>query len=226
MATTPRRTISQQDLENATRLKTAWLAYKEATKSTQAELAKILGFAGQGVVTQYLNGSIALNTDAILRFARALGVSPATINPELAGLSITPTDLRLVRVHILANLSGAPPGRLASIEIATSMDKKLYAVAVDTEGSEPFARKGSTLVVSQDEEPVSGDEVFMKYRVGKNDLHAIRVYVTTDLERRVAITRALGSKEFIETNLDDIELLDPIVSVERPQVARPKRQPQ
>lgn len=223
---TPRRTITDRDLANAARLKNIWLAYKEATKSTQTDLAEILGFAGQGVVTQYLNGSIALNTDAILRFARVLGVSPADINPELAGISIVPTDIRLTRIHILANLSGAPPGRHAGIEIATSMDKKLYAVAVDIDGSEPFARKGSTLVVSQDEEPVSGDEVFMKYRVGKNELHAIRVYVTTDLERRVAITRGLGSKEFIETSLDDIELLDPIVSVERPQVVRPKREPQ
>jgi len=184
----------------------------------------MLGFAGQGVVTQYLNGSIALNTDAILRFSRVLGCSPADINPDLLGISIAPTDMRLLRVPILATLSGAPPGRLSSIEIATTMDKKLYAVAVDTDGSEPFARKGSTLIVSQDEEPVSGDEVFMKYRVGSNDLHAIRVYVTTDLERGVAITRGLGSKEFLETNLTDIELLDPIVSVERPQVSRPKRE--
>lgn len=222
---TPRRNITPQDLENAARLKAKWIVYKEATKSTQADLAELLGFAGQGVVTQYLNGSIALNTDAILRFARVLGVTPAEINPDLAGISITPTDLRLTRVHIVASLSGAPPGRLSSIEIATTMDKKLYAVAVDTDGSEPFARKGSTLVVSQDEEPVSGDEVFMKYRVGTADLHAIRVYVTTDLERGVAITRALGSKEFIETNLTDIELLDPIISVERPQAVRPKRQP-
>lgn len=222
---TPRRTITPQDLDNAARLKSKWLAYKEATKTTQADLAEILGFAGQGVVTQYLNGLIALNTDAIIRFARVLGVRPEEINPDLAGITITPSDLHLVRVHILGTLSGASPGRLASIEIATTMDKKLYAVAVDTEGSEPFARKGSTLIVSQDEEPVSGDEVFMKYRVGNADLHAIRIYVTTDLERGVAITRGLGSKEFIETNLTDIELLDPIISVERPQVVRPKRQP-
>lgn len=221
---TPRRTITPHDVENAARLKAKWLAYKEATKTTQADLAKTLGFAGQGVVTQYLNGKIALNTDAILRFARVLGITPAEIDPDLAGLSITPTDMRLTRIHILANLSGAPPGRLASIEIATTMDKKLYAVAVDTDGSEPFARKGSTLVVSQDEEPVSGDEVFMKYRVGSTDLHAIRVYVTTDLERGVAITRGLNSKEFIETSLTDIELLDPIISVERPKVVRPLRQ--
>lgn len=221
---TPRRNITPQDLENAARLKAKWIVYKEATKSTQADLAELLGFAGQGVVTQYLNGSIALNTDAILRFARVLGVTPAEINPDLAGISITPKDMHLTRVPILGTLSGAPPGRLASIEIATTMDKKLYAVAVDTDGSEPFARKGSTLVVSQDEEPVSGDEVFMKYRVGGAELHAIRVYVTTDLERGVAITRGLGSKEFIETNLADIDLLDPIISVERPQVVRPKRQ--
>lgn len=223
---TPRRTITTNDLANAARLKNIWLAYKDATKSTQTDLAGAMGFSGQGVVTQYLNGIIALNTDVILRFARVFGVTPNEINPDLAGISIIPTELHLTRVHILATLSGAPPGRLASIEIATSMDKKLYAVAVDTEGSEPFARKGSTLVVSQDEDPVSGDAVFMKYRVGKNELHAIRIYVTTDLERRVAITRGLGSKEFIETNLDDIELLDPIVSVERPQVTRPKRQQQ
>lgn len=223
---TPRRNITPQDLENAARLKSIWLTYKESTKSTQTDLAAMMGFAGQGVVTQYLNGSIALNTDAILRFARVLGVSPEKINPDLAGISITPSELRLTRVPVVAALSGASPGRLASIEIATSMDKKLYAVSVDTDGSEPFARKGSTLVVSQDEDPVSGDEVFMKYRVGSTNLHAIRVYVTTDLEKRVAVTRALGSKDFLETSLDDIELLDPIVSVERPQVARPRRQPQ
>jgi transcriptional regulator with XRE-family HTH domain len=220
---TPRR-ITPQDLENAVRLKAIWLAFKESTKSTQTDLAQMMGFAGQGVVTQYLNGSIALNTDAILRFARVLGVTPEKINPELAGISITPTDLRLTRVNVLFTLSGAPAGRLASIEIATGMDRKLYAVAVDTDGSEPFARKGSTLVVSQDEDPVSGDEVFMRYRVGTNELHAIRIYVTTNLETRVAVTRALGSKDFIETSLDDIELLDPIVSVERPQITRPKRE--
>lgn len=221
---TLRRTITPQDLENAARLKASWLAYKEATKSTQADLAKLMGFAGQGVVTQYLNGNIALNTDAILRFARVLGVAPEKINPELAGISITPSDLHLVRVPVLFALSGAEVGRLASIEIATGMNKKLYAVSVDTDGSEPFARKGSTLVCSQDEDPVSGDEVFMRYRVGAQELHAIRVYVTTNLETRVAVTRPLGSKEFIETNLDDIDLLDPIVSVERPQVTRPQRQ--
>ncbi|WP_052321214.1 helix-turn-helix domain-containing protein [Pseudomonas fluorescens] len=221
---TPRRTITPHDLDNAARLKSKWLAYKEATKTTQADLAEYLGFAGQGVVTQYLNGLIALNTDAIIRFARVLGVKPEEINPDLAGISITPTDMRLVRIHILANLSGAPPGRHAGIEIATTMDMKLYAVAVDIDGSEPFARKGSTLIVSQDEEPVSGDEVFMKYRVGDTDLHAIRIYVTTDLERGVAITRGLDSKEFLETNLSDIELLDPIISVERPKVARQKRE--
>ena len=104
------------------------------------------------------------------------------------------------------------------------MDKKLYAVAVDVDGSEPFARKGSTLIVSQDEEPVSGDEVFMKYRVDGRDCHAVRVYVTTDLERGVAVTSSIGSRDFHETQLCDIELLDPIVSVERPQTVRPKRQ--
>lgn len=216
------RIITAEDRENAQRLYAIWSAYKARTKATQADLAKMMGFSGQAVVSQFLNCAVAMNTDVIIRFARILGVDPEKIDPRLAGIKITTTQLHTRSVPIIATLSGQRLSALATIEIATSMEKELYAVAVDTDGFEPYAKKGSTLIVSQDEDPISGDEVFMRVKVAGATTHTVRVYVTTDLERNVAVTRTL-SGETLETDLEHIELMDPIVAIERPQVARPQR---
>lgn len=217
------RTITPEDRANANRLYGIWNAYKARTKATQADLAKAMGFSSQAVVSQFLTCAIALSTDATLKFARALGVEPAQIDPRLEGIRLTIPSVKTRSVPIIATLSGQRPPALASIEIATSMEKELYAVAVDTDGFEPLAKKGSTLIVSQDEEPVSGDEVFMRLQVGGAMTHTVRVFVTTDLERNIAVTKTL-SGELLETSLEHIDLMDPIVAVERPQVARPQRQ--
>lgn len=216
------RIITAEDRENAKRLYAIWSAYKARTKATQADLAKQMGFSGQAVVSQFLNCAVAMNTDVIIRFARILGVDPEAIDPRLKGVKIATKQVHTRSVPVIATMSGQRLSALSTIEIATSMEKALYAVAVDTDGFEPYARKGSTLIVSQDEEPVSGDEVFMRVKVAGATTHTVQMYVTTDLERNVAVTRTL-SGETLETDLDRIELMDPIVAIERPQVVRPMR---
>lgn len=51
---------------------------------TQYTLADMCGWSSQGTVSQYLNGRLELNLEALLRFARALQFSPEEVSPRLA----------------------------------------------------------------------------------------------------------------------------------------------
>lgn len=105
----------------------------------------------------------------------------------------------------------------------TQMTRQVYGVSVDTDGFSPFAKQGSTLIVSQEEDPVSGDEVFIRIILQSGPLHMIKTYITTDAERGVAIVANIDGSDRHELQLDRIEVLDPIISVERPAVNRPIR---
>lgn len=54
------------------------------TKSgmTQEEAAEYLSIS-QSAISQYLNGTIKLNTDIILQFAEMLGINPRQIDPDI-----------------------------------------------------------------------------------------------------------------------------------------------
>lgn len=81
-----KRTLTDEDMAAARRLRAIWDEKKSALGLTQEKAARILGFNTQGAVSHFLNGVIPLNTDATLRFAAMLGVSPTNIRPELQGL--------------------------------------------------------------------------------------------------------------------------------------------
>lgn len=49
---------------------------------TQTEAAEYLGMS-QSAISQYLKGTIKLNTDIILQFAEMLNVNPQQINPDI-----------------------------------------------------------------------------------------------------------------------------------------------
>src|SRR5690606_8794961 len=107
--------------------------------------------------------------------------------------------------------------------IVTSMTRQAYGISVDTKGFEPFAKEGSILIVSQEEEPVTGDEVFIRQRIGSGFIQMIKHFITVDSNRGVAIVRDLNGGEPEELDLDSVEVMDPIVGVERPKVNRPVR---
>lgn len=87
MPSKPRgRNISEADLEAAARLKSLWLAIPADRRPTQPELAARWDGEGdwnQSLVSQYMNGRIALNYRAVLFFARQLGVQPHDIRSDL-----------------------------------------------------------------------------------------------------------------------------------------------
>lgn len=217
------RTITEQDKKNAARLKALWEGKKGSLGLTQVTAAKALGYKTQSMVSQLLNAQAALNTDAILKWAQLLQVSPTDIDPSLSSLGFTKTALRQVKVSVVARMSGEPAGPFETVEITTQMARQMYGVTVDTDGFEPFAKRGSTLIISQEEEPISGDEVFIRLATQDSFLHLIKYYVMTDHTRGVAVVRDLEGGDPQELPLDRIEVLDPIVSVERPMVTRPIR---
>lgn len=217
-----KRNITPQDLDNAKRLRNLWNNRKGKLGLTQLKAAEKLGFQ-QPMVSQLLSGKVALNTDHILKWAQLLGASPDEIDPRLSSLGYSSDALRRVKVPIVASLSGAPVGSFQNVEISTRMTRQVYGVTVDDDTLGSYAKRGSTLIVSQEEEPISGDEVFIRFELDGHHLHLVAHYVTTDTQRGVVVIKDLHTQAQSELELDRIEILDPIVSVERPIVSRPIR---
>jgi len=80
------RQITREDREKARRLRAIWNQRARELNITQGTAAKQLNWS-QPAISQYLNCKTALNTDAILKFAELLHISPAAIDPSLAHLS-------------------------------------------------------------------------------------------------------------------------------------------
>ena len=217
------RTITPTDIGNSRRLNALWQAKKRDLGLTQTIAAEKMGYKSQSMISMQLKGEVALNADAILKWAQLLKVNPGDINPALSSLNFSSTPLRRVKVAVIARMSNEQPGTFETVEIMTQMTRQVYGISVDTDGFAPFAKRGSTLIVSQEEEPISGDEVFIRLSPQRQSLHMIKHYIATDISRGVIVVRELNGGEPEELALDDVEVIDPIVSVERPTVKRPIR---
>lgn len=76
----------------AKRLKDLYLTRKREDKSlTQEKIADLCGWAGQSVVSQYLNGKIPLNFSALSKFSKILKFSFEQVSPRLARLAQFPS---------------------------------------------------------------------------------------------------------------------------------------
>lgn len=77
-----KRTITASDLAAAERLRAAWHAKARTLGVTQETVAELLD-GTQGLVSQYMNGKIALNYRALLAFSQALQIDPEHIRSDL-----------------------------------------------------------------------------------------------------------------------------------------------
>ena len=72
--------------EEAARLKKIYQERKRTNPNlNQERIADLCGWAGQSVVSQYMNGKIGLNLSALLKFAGILDFPPKEVSPRLAG---------------------------------------------------------------------------------------------------------------------------------------------
>lgn len=76
------RNITPADEANAKRLYALWQAKKMAMGLTQTSAAQKLGYKSQSMVSMQLKGEVALNTDAILKWAQLLGGKPRRYRPR------------------------------------------------------------------------------------------------------------------------------------------------
>lgn len=86
-----RRELTKEEQQWAANLKRLWLSRgrspKTGRKLSQEEAAERAGWVAQSTVSQYINGVIPLNTDAILKFADLIPCRPHEINPKLGKVS-------------------------------------------------------------------------------------------------------------------------------------------
>jgi phage repressor protein C with HTH and peptisase S24 domain len=84
----PALPLNQEQKADAERLKVLFKRWQQLRKdagqpASQDAVAPLFGF-GQSALSQYLNGAIPLNVDALTKFAELLGCAPEDISPELA----------------------------------------------------------------------------------------------------------------------------------------------
>lgn len=91
-----RTPLSADQLEDAARLKVVYDRVKRQRREdggqpvTQDAMAAHCGWETQSAASQYINGAIALNLEALIKIAAYLGVPAAEISPTLAAqLSVT-----------------------------------------------------------------------------------------------------------------------------------------
>jgi len=82
MSNAKKKPLTDSDKANAARLKSIWMLKKNELGLTQEKAAHIMGFGSQGAVSHYLNGIIALNVSAILKFSSMLEVDPLEISTD------------------------------------------------------------------------------------------------------------------------------------------------
>lgn len=74
--------LDAEELEASAKLSRIWHAKKKELGLSQERAAELYG-CSQGNISQYLNGKIPLNTDAVYKFAKILKVNPIEIRPDL-----------------------------------------------------------------------------------------------------------------------------------------------
>lgn len=89
MKKTPERTPKDITELEASKLKAIYTQRKQEAKQngeklSQEHVAERCGWSGQSAVSQYMNGRMPLNLDALLKLSKALRFSPREVSPRLA----------------------------------------------------------------------------------------------------------------------------------------------
>lgn len=185
-----KKTLSQAQLEDAQRLKVAYLARKKSLaeqgiRFTQEDLAARCGWSGQSAVSQFMTGKTAISLEALISLSRELHVLPEDISPEMAarhgltGLApqassfqnIEAAELGAHKVPVLSYVQAGSfepcadrLGEGVYEYVTTDLDANSNAFAVWVQGNsmEPDFCEGDLIIVDPDAVPLPGDFVVAK----------------------------------------------------------------
>jgi len=147
------RIITDADKDAATRLRAIWESKKQELKLTQVTVADEIG-TSQSAISQYLNGTIALNTDAVIVFAKLLQCEPKDIRPVLG------SKLKINRrIPVIRSSTGAVLNKHID---ATYIGDTPQAVLVDEMSYSPRIKQGEYVIIDPTGDIISGTEILME----------------------------------------------------------------
>lgn len=84
-----RTQLTDEQIRESTRIKAIYTQRKEEARArgerlTQGDVAQACGWTGQSAVSQYMNGRIALNLDALIKLSKVLNFDPHEVSQRLA----------------------------------------------------------------------------------------------------------------------------------------------
>ena len=147
------RIITTADKDAARRLRAIWESKKQELKLTQVTVAEEIG-TSQSAISQYLNGTIALNTDAIIVFAKLLQCEPKDICPVL-GSKLTINR----RIPVIRSSTGAVLNKHID---AKYIGDTPQAVLVDEMSYSPRIKQGEYVIIDPTGDIISGTEILME----------------------------------------------------------------
>jgi len=152
-ATMTQRIITDADKDAARRLRAIWESKKQELKLTQLAVANEIG-TSQSAISQYLNGTIALNTDAVIVFAKLLQCEPKDIRPVLG---------RKLKINRRIPVIRSSTGGILNKHIdAKYIGETTKAVLIDEQSYHPRIKQGEYVVVDPAAEINMGDEVLIE----------------------------------------------------------------
>ena len=147
------RIITDADKDAARRLRAIWESKKQELKLTQLAVANEIG-TSQSAISQYLNGTIALNTDAVIVFAKLLQCEPKDIRPVLG---------RKLKINRRIPVIRSSTGGILNKHIdAKYIGETTKAVLIDEQSYHPRIKQGEYVVVDPAAEINMGDEVLIE----------------------------------------------------------------
>jgi phage repressor protein C with HTH and peptisase S24 domain len=178
----PTRTpLTQSQLDDAERLRNIYLKRVQESRArndhpvlNQAEVGERCEWKSpQSAVSQYLNGKVALNLDALVRLAKALDFEPADVSPVLAaGISRAADEpLTAPSHHSPAANTPLPDGADTDLEHQYAFVPQLTAKAAAGLGHDnPHVESRSTLAFKRE---------WLRYR-GANPKNLMVIYAAGD----------------------------------------------
>jgi len=127
------RKLNPKQIEEAERLKSVWDKNKRNLGITQESAGVIMGMT-QGAIGQYLNGYIALNVEAKLKFSKVLNKNPEEIWPNfdlLESLFTTNHELTIIAfqaLHRERELSYQTACTVAELKNISPPDRKSFGI--------------------------------------------------------------------------------------------------
>lgn len=190
----PALPLTPAQLADASRLKALyeeWKADRRARgeSASQEVVAGLLGFSTQSSVSQYLNGRIPLNVNALVKFAALLQRQPEEISPDLAReiqriAEAVPEDTEaneFVPIRRLDVRVSAGHGQLVTSEDELSRlsfrsdflrsvgASPMHTVSVSVKGDsmEPLIPDGAIILVNRDATSIINGKVYAFRRDGE-----------------------------------------------------------